>query len=51
MRFDEHFLRGALSNATIVHGAFPDDATFCIDTRTLNPGDIFVALQGAHAAI
>ena len=48
MRFDEHFLRGALSDVTVIKNVFPDDATFCIDTRTLQPGDIFVALQGAQ---
>jgi len=48
MRFDEHFLRGALSDVTIIKDSFPEDATFCIDTRTLQSGDIFVALQGAQ---
>ena len=48
MRFDEHFLRGTLSNLTLLHDTFPDDATFCVDTRTLQPGDIFVALPGVN---
>ncbi len=48
MRLDEHFLQGALPDATILHGTFPDDATFCVDTRTLELGDIFIALEGEH---
>jgi len=48
MRFDEHFLRGVVSEITIVKDKFPDDATFCVDTRALQPGDIFVALQGTQ---
>ena len=49
MRFDEHFLRGVLSDITIVKDKFPEDATFCIDSRTLKHGDIFVALHGGKA--
>jgi len=48
MRFDEHFLRGVLSDITIIKNKFPEDATFSIDSRTLKPGDIFVALPGAN---
>jgi len=48
MRFDEHFLRGALSEVTIAQSSFPDDARFSVDTRTLQEGDIFVALSGAQ---
>lgn len=48
MRFDEQFLRGALSDVTIIKDKFPENATFCVDTRVLRRGDIFVALQGAH---
>jgi len=48
MHFDEHFLRGAASDVTIVCDTFPEHPTFCIDTRTLKQGDIFVALQGTQ---
>jgi len=50
MRFDEHFLRGALSKVSIIAGVtakFPEDARFSIDTRTIEKGDIYVALSGA----
>lgn len=47
MRFDEQFLQKAVAQALIVQGKFPDSARFSIDTRTLQPGDIFVALPGA----
>lgn len=46
MRFDKHFVEGVFSEAAIIQAHFPDDASFCIDTRSLKPGDIFVALQG-----
>lgn len=48
MCFDENFLREVLSDVTLVQDKFPKDASFCIDTRRLLPGDIFVALQGAN---
>jgi UDP-N-acetylmuramoyl-tripeptide--D-alanyl-D-alanine ligase len=47
MRFDEHFIRGALSEVVIT-GVFPENAPFSIDTRTLRAGDIFVALPGVR---
>ena len=46
MRFDEHFVTGALSNVSIVHGNFPRDVQFSIDSRSLKQGDIFIALTG-----
>ncbi len=48
MHFDEHFLRGALPGVTVIKDHFPEDVTFSIDTRTLQQGDIFVALQGVR---
>lgn len=48
MRFDEHFLQTASVQATVVQGHFPDEIRFSIDTRTLQPGDIFIALQGVN---
>ncbi|MCK5632486.1 UDP-N-acetylmuramoyl-tripeptide--D-alanyl-D-alanine ligase [bacterium] len=48
MHFDEQFLRGTLSEVTVVQDFFVKDATFCIDTRKLQPGEIFVALKGAQ---
>lgn len=46
MRFDEHFVRGALPEVSLVQSVFPDDARFVVDTRLLKAGDIFVALSG-----
>ena len=46
MRFDEHFLNGALADAIILDNHFPEQACFSVDTRTLQAGDIFVALNG-----
>jgi len=48
MRFDQHFLRGALPEITLVQEVFPASATFCVDSRLLQPGDIFIALSGAQ---
>jgi UDP-N-acetylmuramoyl-tripeptide--D-alanyl-D-alanine ligase len=47
MRFDEHFLRGALADAVLINNHFPQEISFVVDTRTLQEGDIFIALQGA----
>ena len=46
MYFNEHFLRGVLPGVTIISQAFPEDARFSVDSRSLQSGDIFVALQG-----
>lgn len=46
MRFDEHFLRGALPDSKIVYNNFPEDPHFSVDSRTIKSGDIFVALSG-----
>lgn len=46
MHLNEHFIRLALKEATILHQNFPEDASFSIDSRTICPGDIFVALKG-----
>jgi len=46
MRFDEHFLRGALADAVLIDNHFPQEAMFAVDTRTMQEGDIFIALNG-----
>ncbi len=46
MRLDKEFLWGILPDAVIVHGQFPEDPQFSVDTRTLREGDIFIALKG-----
>lgn len=47
MRFDEHFVRGALIDVEM-SGSFPQDARFSVDSRTLEKGDIFIAMAGSH---
>ncbi len=49
MYFNEHFLRGVLPEVTVISQAFPEDARFSVDSRSLQPGDIFVALKGERA--
>lgn len=48
IRFDEQFIRRILPECTIIAHEYPNDARFSVDTRTLQPGDIFIALQGAQ---
>lgn len=47
MRFDQHFLKGVLHDAVILHATYPQDVSFAVDSRSVKPGDIFVALDGA----
>lgn len=47
MRFDEHFIKQAIPDVTIIANCFPTDARFSIDSRTMQEGDIFVAIPGA----
>lgn len=48
MLFDEHFISNALPGALSEFRFFPQTINFSIDTRTLQAGDIFVALQGVE---
>ena len=48
MRLDEQFFRNALQEAVIEYNTFPEDIHFCIDSRKVEKGDIFVALEGEH---
>ncbi len=48
MRFDEHFLQMALPDAILVEKNFPESISFSVDTRSLQKGDIFIALQGSQ---
>lgn len=47
MRLDEYFLKNAVPGIFFEYKNFPEDMNFCIDSRTLEKGDIFVALEGA----
>ena len=49
MRFNEHFIKQALSNVSILHNTFPENLCFSIDSRTLQAGDFFVALAGTQS--
>ncbi|HJZ23758.1 MAG TPA: Mur ligase domain-containing protein, partial [Candidatus Babeliales bacterium] len=46
MHFDKKFFMQAVNHAIFLYDSFPKKIFFSIDSRTLNPGDIFVALKG-----
>lgn len=48
MRFDEHFLRGALPDVSILYDTYPHNVNICVNTKVLESGQIFVALPGSH---
>ena len=48
MRFDDHFLKGVIPSSVVLYKNTPEEAKFSIDTRTMQPGDIFIALKGAR---
>jgi len=48
MRLDEQFLMMALPDIEIIRPGFPVHPHFSIDTRSLQSGDVFVALPGDH---
>lgn len=47
MRFDEHFISSALPDVSIINGTVPRDLRFAVDSRQLEKGDVFVAIEGA----
>lgn len=48
MLFNQRFVENALSEVQFIHNNFPEEVSFSVDTRTLKPGDIFIALPGVH---
>ncbi len=49
MRFDETFIRGSLSDVSIVNGSLlPVDPFFAVDSRLIKPNELFVAVSGNH---
>lgn len=46
MQLDNEFVKNALTNVQMINGDFASNSSFSVDTRTLQAGDIFVALQG-----
>ena len=47
MRFDKSFIIKTLPEVSIAFGHFPEEATFSIDSRKIQVGDVFVAIKGA----
>lgn len=48
MHFNKQFLKSVLPKADILFDNFPDDAIFSIDSRTIEKGEIFIAIKGNH---
>lgn len=46
MHVDSDFIVHTLQNVEMLHKPFLMDATFNVDSRTIQPGDIFIALSG-----
>jgi UDP-N-acetylmuramoyl-tripeptide--D-alanyl-D-alanine ligase len=46
MKFDLSFMNTIIPPNTIISAAIPANFAFSVDSRTVEPGDIFVALQG-----
>lgn len=46
MQLDNEFVKSTLTTAQMINGDFTPNSSFSVDTRTLQPGDVFVALQG-----
>ena len=47
MQFDKSFVTKIVPETSILFGHFPTEATFSIDSRSLETGNIFVAIKGA----
>lgn len=48
MRLDENFIKNALPESSFVNNIFLENIVLSIDSRKINKGDIFVALEGSH---
>jgi UDP-N-acetylmuramoyl-tripeptide--D-alanyl-D-alanine ligase len=46
MQLDVHFLESVLTREALVTQKMPDELIFSIDSRSIQPGEIFVALKG-----
>jgi len=46
MPLDTHFIQNTIAGVSILSGTCPMKPTFSVDSRTVKPGDIFVALPG-----
>lgn len=47
MRFDEHFLKKVIPEVTFASTSFPAEPYISVDSRTIEAGEIFVALAGS----
>jgi UDP-N-acetylmuramoyl-tripeptide--D-alanyl-D-alanine ligase len=47
MNFDKQCVARVFSEDAIISGAIPQNPSFSIDSRTLQQGDIFIALRGS----
>ncbi len=48
MQLDVQFLQSVLGKEALVSQVMPDELVFAIDSRTVQPGEIFVALKGQY---
>lgn len=48
MPFDIQFIQETLSGVSILYGTCPNQPNFSVDSRTVKPGDIFIALSGDY---
>lgn len=46
MNFDKSFIKSVLPKAELLYDTFPKQMNFSVDSRTLQRGDVFVAIQG-----
>jgi UDP-N-acetylmuramoyl-tripeptide--D-alanyl-D-alanine ligase len=46
MVFDKRFVESVIPTVNIVHDSFPEDISCAVDSRSILPGEIFVALEG-----
>jgi len=49
MLFNEQFIQENIVNVNLLGKTFPEDVRFSVDTRTMQEGDIFIAVQGAQS--
>lgn len=48
MRLNDAFIQNAVPGIEILRASLPEPVSFSIDTRTLQKGDVFVALKGSQ---
>ena len=48
MHLNKQFITGVVSNPSFLGVDLPVETNFSVDSRTLQPGDIFIAVSGKH---